>query len=440
MKLAVAAHAALLCVGCVPVEPASSVLRQAAIYGADGRRDLYDAPDAGWEELARRSVAAVVFGQNIDRRLAFCGDAGDATVLAPTASTVLQLCASERFGDQPSVANCSATLIDDDLMLTALHCVPQCAGLTFIFGLHYSTAQTLDAISRSQVFSCARVAAAVPIDDLAVVQLDRPVAAPFAPAGLASVAPEVSDPIGVIGFPMGVPMKISADCLIKEVVGNTYRHNCDSNAGNSGSGTFDSRHHLFAVMSTGPGDFKPTVDGCRVSVQYDDDGRLTGLPTVPQLPASLDARSAVVALCDARWPSQRLCGRGPQCADGVCSAGDDGTCSDCAAPRCGDGQCDADEDCFVDCRLQGGPGCQDDGGTKDAGVPDAGEAHDGGEDAGEQAAALPAFDARLPIASRSCSVSGDDLSRWAAAALWAGLRRARRRPARSRSADDDAAR
>ena len=210
-----------------------------------------------WSNRAKKSVAGLLFR----RRYELCDDATVATDRSVT--TLMEsrnLCPGETFGDQYGEAFCSAALIDEDLVMTAAHCVDGCAGLVFGFGMYLEDVDTHRPLTPDDFYGCRRVVERAPVRDIVIMQLDRPVADTYEPVPLSSTALQVGDGVGVIGFPSGVPMKIARSCEIThEPTAMRIRNNCDVFPGNSGSGLFNETTELVGVVTTAPSTTSETV-------------------------------------------------------------------------------------------------------------------------------------------------------------------------------------
>ena len=96
---------------------ATAEVRSELIYGTDQRRDLYAVEDTWLRHAALgSSVALVPAGA-----LASQPD-GSFEISAPSCGEFYNLCASERFRDQPAAAVCSGVLVSESIVLTAGHC------------------------------------------------------------------------------------------------------------------------------------------------------------------------------------------------------------------------------------------------------------------------------------------------------------------------------
>lgn len=379
--------AATLLAACGAVDLEAASIKQAYRFGDDDRLEAFQL-DGGLAALAEQSIAALVLADRFQAEWGHCADGG----LVTSGRTNIErrnYCATERFADQVSLSSCSGTLIDDDLILTAEHCLENgCRGLRFVFGFLNAQPGQLRAFSADDVYACRRFVVRDVGNDLGIVQLDRPVAAPRAPAVVASTIPATGSRLTMLGFPLGMPLKASPG-LVKSIFGNAIRHSCDGNAGNSGSGTFNEQLQVVGVHTAGPGDLRPLgPNGCLLNATYDDEGRIPGLPTAPQLAGSQWQGPAIAALCAGGWPSTRLCQRVPVCGDGTCSPAE--VCpADCTS-RCGDDVCERHEwlACSNDCgaqtlcreALDGGLDAGADGG--DGGLVDAGALDGGPADGG----------------------------------------------------------
>ncbi|MBK6921063.1 MAG: trypsin-like peptidase domain-containing protein [Deltaproteobacteria bacterium] len=328
------------CMGTAPV--------QAAIYGVDDRVQVYDETDEAWRSLAEQSIVL-----KLRAGWGIC----DGAAVSPTTTLGERqnLCEGEAFIDDPVLASCSATLVDDDLIVIARHCVLEddaCATSSFAPGLRYTAPGELFMPGPDDIYGCRRVVAELQGVDIAFVQLDRPVVG-MVPAVLGPTPAEIGAPLGVIGFPTGVPMKIARSCNVVDFNNQgLVRHDCDTFLGNSGSGVFDGDGLLWGVHVQGPGgDYEDTGD-CSIAKLYTQDGHIPGIDSAPQLGAAAQISDVLPTLCDGGWPTP-LCGTTASCGDGVCSGTETAaSCdADCSAPQCGDGICEVslELDCVEDC-------------------------------------------------------------------------------------------
>jgi hypothetical protein len=231
---AVAAAVALILFG--------ATLVHAVIYGEDDRVDLYDAPPA-IAQLAVGSCAALVPSGIID-----ASNPDDVLFSSPLLGEYQNLCDDQRFLNQPTAGWCSGTLIDDDLFLTAGHCIEsqsECDDTSFVFGYHMIAEGTLNTITIDDIYACESVVAHefTPAGDFAIVQVDRPVVG-IAPAlwsrgGLCEHLLDGDEPLVMIGHPVGLPMKVAGNATVKGGDTAYFELNADTFGGNSGSGVWD---------------------------------------------------------------------------------------------------------------------------------------------------------------------------------------------------------
>jgi V8-like Glu-specific endopeptidase len=216
----------------------------AVVYGEDDRVDRHDAPPA-IAQLAIGSSVALMPSGNIDD-----SNPDDIQFLAPALQEYFDLCDDQRFLDQQTSGWCSGTLIDDDLFLTAGHCIEsqsECDDTSFVFNYHMIAEGVLNTITIDDIYACESVVAHeyTPVGDFAIVQVDRSVVGVDPPlwrrGGLHeySCAP-VDCPLVVIGHPTGLPTKIADNAWVQESDNNYFTLNADTFGGNSGSGVWNS--------------------------------------------------------------------------------------------------------------------------------------------------------------------------------------------------------
>jgi hypothetical protein len=321
------------------------------IYGNDDRVEVFESPSRVVRDFARSSLAALVFSH----RLRY----GESAQLAYDLSSLAEakhLCQAERFSDQPALAACSGVLIDDDLLLTAGHCLGKdaeearsyCRDLTAVFDFHYTAHGELE-LASDDARTCRTVSVHRFVDgdgnsaDFAVLQLDRAAGPERAPASIAARAVEALESTICIGNGGGLPTKVDAGGRILEAQTHPefFRATTDSFVGGSGSAVLDARLELLGIQSRGNPDFGFNGTCNQVLVQSDGSE------------LHQKASRAVEALCASGWPSMRLCQRAPACGDSVCSASEtSATCpEDCPEETCGDGVCRVVETrtCDADC-------------------------------------------------------------------------------------------
>lgn len=356
---------------------------EAVVYGTDDRTEALAHPSVAWQDRARLSIMSIA-----REELAICDGA---TVQLPTAlmGEVRELCEDQPFYEQPVVSYCSSTLIDDDVIATAAHCMfdevsgeDLCPRRAFVAGLHYAADGSLPQLGVDDVYGCRQVLAHVPGVDIALVQLERPVTGDHEPAPVSLAEVALADSVGVIGFPDGIPMKVTEGCSVLSLTESLVGNNCDIFRGNSGSGMFRADTlELVGVIASGPNDYR--LDGdCRVVNELTEDGHIPGVNSAPQLANAYPIGLTLTALCDSGWPGP-LCGTVAECGDGWCSGEETArSCAaDCQPAQCGDGVCAVLEelDCTEDCEHLTAS-CEEPGGSGTGDTGDSGESGDAGLD------------------------------------------------------------
>ena len=151
MSFTLAALAASLC-ACAPVDDQPRESGQRLISENDDRKEVFEHENAWMRSYAEQATVALADASRVVT-------SGGVTTLVdgPALGDALGLCPGERFAEQPVTAFCSGTLIDDDLVLTAGHCVPDaetCARTRFVFNYHYTAPGVRHSITAADVFSC----------------------------------------------------------------------------------------------------------------------------------------------------------------------------------------------------------------------------------------------------------------------------------------------
>jgi V8-like Glu-specific endopeptidase len=202
-----------------------------SIYGTDDRKEVHEAEQL-WRTAAR-SVVALVKQEKINANR-LTGD---------SLGSKLNLCESERFRDQPSVAGCSGFLAAPDVIITSGHCIKttaDCADTRFVFDYALLTPghDPLSAAATQNVYQCARIISrqhgGQDKNDYAVIKLDRAVSGrqplQLSNNRIADMAQVVS-----IGTPSGLPLKVMVNGrVLKNQDPTFFEVNLDSFGGNSG--------------------------------------------------------------------------------------------------------------------------------------------------------------------------------------------------------------
>lgn len=394
--------------GCAP---SASVVTAPVIFGEDDRVEVYEVGDEALREAVVRAVPAMIRAD----RVQVDELTGEVTFDTRRLGVSRELCEGEAHFDQPTAAGCSATLIDDDLVLTAGHCVDgwSCETQRFVFGWYYDSAGVLHARDSADVFACAEVLVSeyTRANDYAIVRLDRP--APGPPLAVRMTPAVLDEPVSLAGYPFGLPMKVVEQGVVTGVLSRSrFYARLDAHPGNSGSGVLDAELRVLGDLTNGP------VEALR------RDGTCNRLAVIGEDTWQTELISSVVpaieALCAGGHESRRLCG---ECGDGVC------------APA---------ELCAADCGLPDAATMTDAASTPDAGAPRT-DADTASRDAASADAAPAHDDGGIPTRLAThcgCRVGTRPsmhapLSRVVAVAFGATLARRRRAGRRRRSFCDE---
>jgi hypothetical protein len=290
-------------------------LTAAVVYGADDRVEVFNHPDDELRRIAEDSIVALIPDFRISR-----DPDGTYGLFTESLKDLHGLCADELFGNQPTAASCSGVLIDDDLVLTAGHCIDAhipCDAYAYVFDYYLDGPTHLAEIRDEDVYSCARVVSqGSPLGsdytpDFAVVQLDRPVEGAHVPVAIRPATPlGEGESLAMIGFGSGLPAKIDSGGTVADPGADrldVFVANVDAFQGHSGSATFDSENRLAGILIGGLTPDYVTLDGesCERVAVYENSQAAEVVHNIAPI---------VAALCDDGWGAAELCG--PEACEG----------------------------------------------------------------------------------------------------------------------------
>lgn len=244
-----------------PQEAPVEKTEQPLINGLDNRLQVGKSADWSLLDRGAGTIAAVVPAANVNVPSPYPPSPfppwSPVTFNAPTLKQAHNLCDGERFANEQTPATCSATLIDDDLVLTDAHCVTaaNCADTRFIFNYWLWADNDSELQTLYKVFQCQSVVVSQTSPaDYAIVRLDRPAVDSESAAPIRRSREPLAQglPVAALGNPGGTLAKIAS--------GGTVTSN-DA----SGAVTFQLSNDGFAVGSLGSG------------IYYQDTGELVGI-------------------------------------------------------------------------------------------------------------------------------------------------------------------
>lgn len=217
---------------------------------------------------------------------------GDYVLSASPIMEKQNLCSGVRFREQPSGPFCSGTLVGEDLVLTAGHCIKNkasCQNRVFVFGYALKAPGEPAALraGADDVYYCSRIIKlmfgkttapnsdgqpqTIYGQDFALIKLDRKVIGrqPLAVNRAGGISEGV--PVVSMGYPLGLPLKFSQTGTVFKPVGKNnayFTTNLDTFGGNSGSPVFNAVTGLMegVVVRADKDHFLTTSEGCLVYV------------------------------------------------------------------------------------------------------------------------------------------------------------------------------
>lgn len=211
------------------------------IYGEDSRQEV---EETNYSDIASYTVAMVNKNKINNRE---------------TLGTKRKLCSGERFSSQPSLSSCSGLLIKGRYIVTAAHCLGYASEKTACkensWLLDYQTHNGLPQIDKSKMLNCKRIIEIDRKHDYAVIELTRSVRSRYFSPRLQKGLKD--EPYITVGFPDGIPMKVTEGELIKQGNGLFTKplFNFDTFKNSSGSPIFNQQRELVGLTKFGKTDY-----------------------------------------------------------------------------------------------------------------------------------------------------------------------------------------
>ncbi|MEI7481041.1 MAG: serine protease [Elusimicrobiota bacterium] len=265
----------------------ASFAYEKSIYGNDDRVELFSATP----KISELADSVVSFWSSA--KVQYDSASNTFSLKTVNFGDAYKLCAGEKFREQPMGAFCSGSLVGDDLIMTAGHCITdqaKCDDTKIVFGfaLKDPNGEATTKMGQEAVYSCKKIitrflgsepGSANPEGqrlgpDYALIQLDRKVTGHKPLAINRGQNLKKGAKMMVIGHPVGLPLKIAASASIRDASPKGYFvADLDTFGGNSGSPVFNSSTNLIeGILVRGDEDFKSTPDGCTTVATYPQNG------------------------------------------------------------------------------------------------------------------------------------------------------------------------
>ncbi|MCE9673635.1 serine protease [Myxococcus stipitatus] len=290
--------------------PETGESKTPVVYGTDNRQDVYAHTDATLRQRAEQSTVALMSPSDFN-----ASNPDNVTFNGSNLGTYYNLCTNQRFRADPTAAWCSGTLIDNDLVLTAGHCITSaadCADTRFVFNYYRTADGVLKTVTTADIFSCQSIVVRQQATtggrnlDYAIIKLDRSAAPRFTPAPVrpGNTALTAGANVAVIGSGSGIPFKIDSGGSVRNARASTLDYfvaTTDTFGGNSGSGVYETANYTVAgILVRGETDYVYS-GSCRVVNTCTETGTDCDGEDITYVRPAIDALCAATA-------NERLCG------------------------------------------------------------------------------------------------------------------------------------
>ena len=202
------------------------------------------------------SIGCLIDAEQLD----YIGDSVFRLDLSRIFGKTYRVCPDEPYYSQPTVGFGTAFFIDNDKIITALHCFDDRKISDVYFVLGYVLSNIDGTISpefdNHQVFKIKKVIRKFVEYDIVILQLDKSYNE-FFPEIARNYEYSIKKPIYALGYPVGLPLKITTNASIKSKPDNLFIYTTlDTYHGNSGSPVFDKEtNQIIGVLLEGGTDF-----------------------------------------------------------------------------------------------------------------------------------------------------------------------------------------
>lgn len=202
-----------------------------AIYGEDGRKEVFQVTD-NIKKLAHSTVALFIetpFSSPLRYTLDLDRDFFYAKVEAPTLRARHWLCPEVPYNTQLAAASCSGVLVEQDVILTAGHCLlnrpfsntKNCSDIKVAFDYSYAHSDMNPyALALDNLYQCKEIIKIVREEngpDWALIRLDRRVKK-RTPLSVSQYSHQlhIGQELFTIGSPNGIPLKVALGGKVTE--------------------------------------------------------------------------------------------------------------------------------------------------------------------------------------------------------------------------------